>query len=236
MELAISCCWPKLHPSLHSIFQSVIGFWVKIWHSHIGTKQHVPNWILCKAASLNCRVLLWADSAAGLRQALIRDNANATSQLRLRCSNLNAAPNKQGCTAALQQLYSGTACRALGSEGSYGRRDVERPFGHSRALLIVLVEASCVSGEGEEEGLLMRQGCWLVVHASCKKGATVYRRCGIGIDGWASRSTLPWPPSTASAPFMPASRDPEVWSGTASAYRRVDSDTVTAETEQSAPS
>ena len=32
MELARSCCWPKLPPSLHSIFWSFIGLWVKIWN------------------------------------------------------------------------------------------------------------------------------------------------------------------------------------------------------------
>ena len=32
MELARSCCRPKQRPSLRSIFLSVIGLWVKIWH------------------------------------------------------------------------------------------------------------------------------------------------------------------------------------------------------------
>ena len=32
MELARSCCRPKQRPLLCSIFQSVIGLWVKIWH------------------------------------------------------------------------------------------------------------------------------------------------------------------------------------------------------------
>ena len=32
MELARSCCRPKLHPSLRSIFLSGIGLWVEIWH------------------------------------------------------------------------------------------------------------------------------------------------------------------------------------------------------------
>ena len=32
MELARSCCRPKPRPSLRSIFLSVIGLWVKIWH------------------------------------------------------------------------------------------------------------------------------------------------------------------------------------------------------------
>ena len=60
-----------------------------------------------------CRVLLWAAELAGLGPALIRVNVNATPQRRRR-SNLNAASNKQGCAAALQPLYPGTACRALG--------------------------------------------------------------------------------------------------------------------------
>ena len=32
MELARSCCRPKQHPLLHSIFLSFIRLWVKIWH------------------------------------------------------------------------------------------------------------------------------------------------------------------------------------------------------------
>ena len=50
MELARSCCRPKQRPLLCSIFQLVIGLWVKY---DIGTKQHVRNWILCKTAGLN---------------------------------------------------------------------------------------------------------------------------------------------------------------------------------------
>ena len=67
---------------------------------------------------LDCRGLLWADSAACLGPARIIVNANAAS---LRCT----------ATAAL----SGTACWAVRWEGSYGRRGVERPLGHSRAPL-----------------------------------------------------------------------------------------------------
>ena len=50
---------------------------------------------------INCRVLLWADSAAGLGPARIRINVNAAS---LHCA----------ATAALR----GTACWAVGWEGS----------------------------------------------------------------------------------------------------------------------
>ena len=34
MELARSCCRPKPCPSLRSIFLSLIGLWVKIWHGN----------------------------------------------------------------------------------------------------------------------------------------------------------------------------------------------------------
>ena len=50
MELVKSGCWPKKDPSLFSIFRLFIGLWVKI-----GTKLHVPNQILCKAADLSQR-------------------------------------------------------------------------------------------------------------------------------------------------------------------------------------
>ena len=50
--LARSCCQAKPRPSLRSIFRSFIGVCLIY---DIGTKQHVPNWILCKAADLNRR-------------------------------------------------------------------------------------------------------------------------------------------------------------------------------------
>ena len=34
MELVRRCCWPKQCPLLCSIFLSVIGLWVKIWHKN----------------------------------------------------------------------------------------------------------------------------------------------------------------------------------------------------------
>ena len=56
MELARSCCLPKQHPSLCSIFLSFSGLWVETWlYYDIGKKQHVLNRILCKAAGLNQR-------------------------------------------------------------------------------------------------------------------------------------------------------------------------------------
>ena len=52
MELARSCCPPKLCSSLHSIFRSFIGVWVKIWHRN-NTACSQSN--LCKEADLNWR-------------------------------------------------------------------------------------------------------------------------------------------------------------------------------------
>ena len=53
-----------------------------------------------------------------------------------------------------------------------------------KASCVVLVEASRAPGEGEEEVLLMRLGRTAeeALNEGCKKGATVYRRGGIGID------------------------------------------------------
>ena len=56
--------------------------------------------------------------------------------------------------------------------------------GGIKASCVVLVKASCVPGEGEEEGLLMRRGRTVEEELSegCKKGATVDRRGCIRID------------------------------------------------------
>ena len=53
-----------------------------------------------------------------------------------------------------------------------------------KANCVVLVGASRVPGEEEEEGLLMRRGRTAeeTLSEGCKKGATVDRRSGIGID------------------------------------------------------
>ena len=53
-----------------------------------------------------------------------------------------------------------------------------------KASCVVLVEASRVPGEGEEDVLLMRRGRTVeeALNEGCKKGATVYLRGGIGID------------------------------------------------------
>ena len=53
-----------------------------------------------------------------------------------------------------------------------------------KASCVVLVKASRVPGEAEEEGLLMRQGRTSEEELSegCKKGATVDLRCCMWID------------------------------------------------------
>ena len=64
----------------------------------------------------------------------------------------------------------------------------------------------------------MRRGCGRTAEEAlsegCKKGATVDRRGGLGIDGWASRRTSPGPPRAAPGPVPPAPRGPEAWGAT----------------------
>ena len=57
MESARSCCRPRPRPSLRSIFLSLafIRLWAISGFVDIGTKPHVPNRILCKAADLSRR-------------------------------------------------------------------------------------------------------------------------------------------------------------------------------------
>ena len=53
MESARSCCRPKQRASLRSILLSFIESLVPELKYDIGTKQQVPNLILCKAADLS---------------------------------------------------------------------------------------------------------------------------------------------------------------------------------------
>ena len=62
MELARSCCWPKQHPlllMLHSIFQSLIGLWVKIWlRNKTACSELNPVTIpvqSCRSKSMTCK-------------------------------------------------------------------------------------------------------------------------------------------------------------------------------------
>ena len=75
------------------------------------------------------------------------------------------------------------ACRSLKQHALLEQMIVEGAL-CSKASCVVMVEASCIFGEQEEEGLLMRRGQTAEEARSegRKKGATVDRRGGIGID------------------------------------------------------
>ena len=86
MELARSCCWPSSAPRFaQSFYQSLVSE----WKYDIGTKQHVPNRILCKAAGLNQRPVLGkgvcSDSTLKLGNDVRRDSESIATKF---CSQI----------------------------------------------------------------------------------------------------------------------------------------------------
>ena len=125
---ARSCCWPKQHPLLCSILLSFVGLWLE---NDVGTKQHVPNWILCKLESSRsksttcqrkgCLLRFELNSTAGSAQRLGNDvwqdseliatkicspigskwNATCPKKGRLLRFEMNSTATSDGCTQKL---------------------------------------------------------------------------------------------------------------------------------------
>ena len=109
---------------------------------------------------------LWAGTA-GVRLAFDRWSRCCTA-------------SKRGDKRAAQMAASGgCTCSSLIQHALLERMIVEGAFG-SKASWILLVEASCAAGEGDEAA---GRTAAEALSEGCKKSATVELRCGFGIDG-----------------------------------------------------